>query len=1803
MGAVPGGGFVVTWANSMSQDGSGWTVLARRYSEDGSSCTNVDCMYAAAHTCPGGCDDAGFCTVDFCNTASGQCAHALLDLMCIDSNPCTTNYCDLNTDSCKYTANNDPCDDHNPCTTNDGCFDAACLGQPVPCDNGNPCEIGTCSPVVGCEWTPANNGAPCYLGGSCLDGECNVTGGVPCDDGNAIDWDGCTGGEVSEFLVNETTAGQQSYSHTAFLSNGGFVVVWQGDDTDGFGVLGRVFNADGTPLTGEFPINTTTVDNQMQPRVVGLDSGFLVVWLHQDLNTLDYDIYGRRFVSNGNPSGTDFIVNTTTDGNQLNGWPIYISDGTHIIVWDGEGPGDTDGIFGQLYDADGNELGGEVLLSQSAEVTQYDPSGSMMLTPEGFIVAWTASPNADGNGSGAFARAFLANGTPLPGGEVLLNATTVSNQYEVSQAFLSPERFVASWTDKAADGDGAGVFARIFANSGQAQTTELQVNTTTAGEQSSSSAAAFNFEAGRFVVAYQAANLPGGTSYDIAAQMYNTNGQTYGPEFRLNDFTTSSQWDPTAAFLPAGGFVVAWTSGQQDGSSEGIFARMYDGDGTPCMPGECPTPGGDDCPGGCDDGVDCTMDACVPGMGCSHFPNDALCADGNDCTFDICNPFLDCENPPVEDNDVCDGGHCQGGVCVPDLVECDDGNGINWDGCTNGSFSEFQVNEYTTADQENPAVAALPEGGFVVVYESFGQDLDMDGVFAKVYDDDGIELDGEFRASLVSVGSQTQPDVAALANGNIVVVWENMTPMEQIDVMARIMTTDPVIVKEDFVVHLASNKYQGDPSVTALPNNEFLVAFTDSADADGFSVSVARFDAAGDPVWPKPLPVNSFPTSDQWMPSVAASPDGEFTIVWQSQGQDWPAPPGAGVFGQRFEVDGPKDGSEFRCNTFPMGDQGNPVLVSAGSNFSLAVWDSDYIDGSEKGVFVRSMDSTGAFLGPERNVNAEYQDQVQELPSIAAHPTGKAVVTWSGIGPPGLSAGVFVQRITQVGELVGDIFHANQFMPVDGGPWRNDVAMFGDAGYVVVWESKGQDGSGRGVYALRFNTDGSICGLETCKTSANTCPNGCDDQDPCTMDTCDEVLGCQFAADDAVCDDGYACTDDSCAPGVGCEHAEKFCDDGDKCTDDYCDSETGLCGTTPFCDDSDLCTTDVCDPVTGDCDYFDKDCDDGDHCTADVCSPFTGECAHHSIVCDDADPCTVDWCDETTGMCDFVPKICDDGDDCTQNQCNPATGQCQYPPNLELCNGVDDNCNDFIDEGFPDTDHDNLANCVDADDDNDGVPDLLDCQPLNPTVPSCAGKECGNDGCGGSCGTCAAGKTCTDGVCVQGSCSPSCQDKECGDDGCSGVCGTCASGKLCNAAQTCSSFTETCDDGNAVDWDGCTNGVATEFQVNGYEPNDQDASSVATHSWDGSFVVAWHTDTMESVKQGIFLRKFDKDGATVGSEVQVNDNATALDHRNPDVMYMDDNTIVVAWTGPDTPGAGTHDIYFKWLDTDLSTLHATARLNSNTSNNQWGIQIGPSMSGAGFRGVFTNDSLDGDLGGVYSRLASGDGDPLTSDARLNIATSGDQKHPIIAGMPDGTYEVAIWADFSAADAADIERRLIPSGVPDPAEAVVNTITDNVQQNPAAAIIMSVGYVVTWESKNQDGSGWGIYARVFDEGGFPYNSDFVVNDATSGHQVQPAVAADYDGYFVIAFAGPGAGAPDAGIFLQKYDLWVATGTNILANRRAVGSNANPDIAMFPDSSAVVTWTASDADGDGSAIMAVRLKPDLSVCPLSTCDTVF
>ena len=94
---------------------------------------------------------------------------------------------------------------------------------------------------------------------------------------------------------------------------------------------------------------------------------------------------------------------------------------------------------------------------------------------------------------------------------------------------------------------------------------------------------------------------------------------------------------------------------------------------------------------------------------------------------------------------------------------------------------------------------------------------------------------------------------------------------------------------------------------------------------------------------------------------------------------------------------------------------------------------------------------------------------------------------------------------------------------------------------------------------------------------------------------------------------------------------------------------------------------------------------------------------------------------------------------------------------------------------------------------------MYECGASGDCTPDCAGRECGSDGCYGTCGECPASSICDDeGQCE---CIPNCDGKVCGDDGCGGDCGQCPSGLGCDAVGQCTCVTN-CE-GKVCGDDGC----------------------------------------------------------------------------------------------------------------------------------------------------------------------------------------------------------------------------------------------------------------------------------------------------------------------------------------------------------------------------------------------------------------
>lgn len=321
-----------------------------------------------------------------------------------------------------------------------------------------------------------------------------------------------------------------------------------------------------------------------------------------------------------------------------------------------------------------------------------------------------------------------------------------------------------------------------------------------------------------------------------------------------------------------------------------------------------------------------------------------------------------------------------------------------------------------------------------------------------------------------------------------------------------------------------------------------------------------------------------------------------------------------------------------------------------------------------------------------------------------------------------------------------------------------------------------------------------------------------------------------------------AVTEVTCSDGVFCNGAERFvngrcersaspCDDGATCTTDTCDEAQGVCEHTPSATcagcDAPNCNPSCHNRACGDdgCGGSCGTCLAGQTCLDGACAVVTtpGTCANpipllatgeallgsHTITGDSSTGIngTVPLCNLASAARDLVYTFtltsdvgidarvsgfdtvlslrsgaCADSDPAMHTQPNWCSDDASPPGNYgsRIATMLTAGTYFLIVDGY---------NAQQA------GPFTLSVRFVDGCVPQCDGKYCGDDGCGGSCGSCDAGTVCSAATnrCVATTCTPDCRGRQCGGDGCGGSCGGCRKGNLCvESTGACRAF-YTCD--------------------------------------------------------------------------------------------------------------------------------------------------------------------------------------------------------------------------------------------------------------------------------------------------------------------------------------------------------------------------------------------------------------------------
>ena len=385
-----------------------------------------------------------------------------------------------------------------------------------------------------------------------------------------------------------------------------------------------------------------------------------------------------------------------------------------------------------------------------------------------------------------------------------------------------------------------------------------------------------------------------------------------------------------------------------------------------------------------------------------------------------------------------------------------------------------------------------PDGSFTVVWEyEYGALKNIEG---RRFDGDGNALDSEFIVIQESgAGDNNNPAIAMDKDGGFVVAYETSTSQYEY-IAARRYTRFGQSVTNP-IIHSGANSATSDNVAIGMsPKGDFVIAWDDNnndendpcgegVDCDATGVYYTRYaDPANEPYCKTDAEfVNTTTDGSQTDPAVDQNADGDYVVVWSGYGNVYEPDPG--IFGQRYDSDGNKVGSEFHINTETMGDQTQPDVAIADDDSFVVVWRSEdkAVNPSQFGIYAQMYDKDGVATGSELRIdgNGTSGEYILMEPAVSINNTGEFVVTWIDDTWEASTKDIYANRFnapgyTNEGQAIDSEFQVNTYL--NGEYYNPDVVLADDGSFVIAWGSDATSDSAPDshfIFTRRYDTDAS----------------------------------------------------------------------------------------------------------------------------------------------------------------------------------------------------------------------------------------------------------------------------------------------------------------------------------------------------------------------------------------------------------------------------------------------------------------------------------------------------------------------------------------------------------------------------------------------------------------------------------------------------------------------------------------------------------------------------------------------------------
>lgn len=258
------------------------------------------------------------------------------------------------------------------------------------------------------------------------------------------------------------------------------------------------------------------------------------------------------------------------------------------------------------------------------------------------------------------------------------------------------------------------------------------------------------------------------------------------------------------------------------------------------------------------------------------------------------------------------------------------------------------------------------------------------------------------------------------------------------------------------------------------------------------------------------------------------------------------------------------------------------------------------------------------------------------------------------------------------------------------------------------------------------------------------------------------------------------------------------------------------------------------------------------------------------------------------------------------------------------------------------------------------------------------------------------------------------------------------------------------------------------------------------------------------------------------------------------------------------------------------------------------------LPGGGYVIVWQGVSADGTFD-IYMQRYANDGERIGGETVVNGATNFDQQLPQVTSLKDGGYIVA-WTSYSGADSngvptgGDIHfQRYNAAGTKVGAETTANTYKTSEQDTPSIIGLGDGGWVVTWDSKGQDGDSYGEYGQRFDSNGNKVGGEIHLSGTTAGTQDSSAIVAFAGGLAVVYNSSPLGTDGAATNYDVKMRIFDTNGNPVGSEVTVASGTGHQDFVSASNYGGgfVVTWVDNSAGANQSKVMQQLFNADGSL----------